>query len=392
MMMSSAHPERLSSFVYSSKPARVIFGSGMISRLGDELATACISRPLFLSSPQQLRRVDEIRTKAFKGGSACHFAGAVMHTPVEVTEQALSLALKNQVDGIVAIGGGSTIGLAKAVALRTDLPQLVVPTTYAGSEMTAILGETRDGIKSTRSDPRILPEVVLYDVDLTLTLPPEVAAASGVNAMAHAVEALYARERNPIISMIAQEAIRALARALPQIVSGGALAREPREDALYGAWLGGVCLGSVGMALHHKLCHVLGGLFNLPHAETHAILLPHAFAYNAAAAPAASSAVASALGVADASNGLYRLARRLGLPQSLRDIGMPGESLDKATDEVFRSPYWNPRPLERGPIRELIARAFDGASPSEDDALASGRPAGEAPANLAIYPIGQNHA
>jgi alcohol dehydrogenase class IV len=209
MMMSSAHPERPSSFVYSSKPARVIFGSGTISRLGDELATACISRPLFLSSPQQLRRVDEIRTKAFKGGSACHFAGAVMHTPVEVTEQALSLALKNQVDGIVAIGGGSTIGLAKAIALRTDLPQLVVPTTYAGSEMTAILGETRDGVKSTRSDPSILPEVVLYDVDLTLTLPPRVAAASGVNAMAHAVEALYARERNPIISMMAQEAIRA---------------------------------------------------------------------------------------------------------------------------------------------------------------------------------------
>ena len=202
-------------------------------------------------------------------------------------------------------------GLGKAIALRTDLPQIVLPTTYAGSEMTPILGETKDGVKTTQRTPKVLPEVVIYDVDLTLGLPPAIAATSGMNAMAHAVEALYAKDRNPVISLMAEEGIRSLARALPGIAEDPQ-DREARSDALYGAWLCGTCLGAVGMALHHKLCHVLGGAFDLPHAETHTIVLPHAVAYNASAAPDAMDRVARALGAETPHKACSTLAGRLG--------------------------------------------------------------------------------
>jgi alcohol dehydrogenase class IV len=269
------------------------------------------------------------------------------------------------VDGIVAVGGGSTTGLGKAIALRTDLPQVVVPTSYAGSEMTPILGETRDGLKTTQSSPKVLPETVIYDVDLTLTMPPSLSATSGLNAIAHAVEALYARDRNPIISLMAQEGIRSLAQALPRI-KNDAHDVAARADALYGAWLCGTCLGAVGMALHHKLCHTLGGTFNLPHAETHAVILPHAVAYNASAEPQAMAQIARALGAQDAAAGLFELAGALGVRRSLRDIGMPQDGIDRAADLATTNPYWNPRPVEREAIRGLIARAFAGTPPVDD--------------------------
>src|SRR6266705_2999338 len=217
-----------------------------------------------------------------------------MHTPVDVTKHALLRVRELDANGVVAIGGGSTTGLGKAIAWRTGLPQVVVPTSYAGSEMTPILGETQDGLKTTQSSPKVLPETVIYDVDLTMTMPPSLSATSGLNAIAHAVEALYARDRNPIISLMAQEGIKNLARALPKI-KDNADDIEARTEALYGAWLCGSCLGAVGMALHHKLCHTLGGTFNLPHAETHTVVLPHATAYNAEAAPEAMVRIARAL-------------------------------------------------------------------------------------------------
>jgi alcohol dehydrogenase class IV len=293
------------------------------------------------------------------------FAEAEMHTPVGVTERAMAYAKDLAVDGIVAVGGGSTTGLGKAIALRTDLPQIVVPTSYAGSEMTPILGETRDGLKTTQSSPKVLPETVIYDVDLTLTMPPLLSATSGLNAIAHAVEALYARDRNPIISLMAQEGIRSLAQALPRI-KNDAHDVEARTDALYGAWLCGTCLGAVGMALHHKLCHTLGGTFNLPHAETHAVILPHAVAYNASAEPEAMAQIARALGAKDAAAGLFELAGALGVRRSLRDIGMPQDGIDRAADLATTNPYWNPRPVEREAIRGLIARAFAGTPPVDD--------------------------
>jgi alcohol dehydrogenase class IV len=275
----------------------------------------------------------------------------------------MAVVSANGIDGTVAIGGGSTTGLGKAIALRTDLPQIVIPTTYAGSEMTNLLGETALGEKRTLRDPKIRPETVIYDVDLTLSLPPRLSVTSGLNAMAHAVEGLYARDGNPVLSLMAEEAIRALGAALP-IIAKSPRDRGARSDALYGAWLCGIVLGSSSVALHHKLCHVLGGTFDLPHADTHAVILPHAVAYNAVAVPDAIGRVAWALGVPSAATGLFDLGRNAGAPTALRDIGMPEDGLDRAADLAAADPYWNPRPIERAAIRALLADAWEGKRPA----------------------------
>jgi len=284
-------------FTYTALATRVVFGSGTLVRIAEELRALGCQRALVLSTPEQQ---DSAQAVASRLGELCAgtFTQAAMHTPVEISERAVKAVREMDADCTVAIGGGSTTGLGKAIALRTDLPQIVVPTTYAGSEATPILGETRDGRKTTQRSEKVLPEVILYDVDLTLTLPPGLSATSGINAIAHAVEALYTQDANPIISMMAERGIEALARALPPIMKNP-VDKSARSDALLGAWLCGMCLGAVGMALHHKLCHTLGGSFDLPHAETHAVILPHVAAFNTGAAPAALalSAIRSAVSV-----------------------------------------------------------------------------------------------
>ncbi len=285
-----------------------------------------------------------------------------------MTEEAVRRYKDLRADSVVAIGGGSTIGLGKAIALRTDALQLVIPTTYAGSEVTTILGETEKGMKTTQRTPRVLPEVVIYDLELTMSLPPRLSATSGFNAMAHAVEALYAKDANPVTSLMAEEGLRALAASLPRIIADPA-DREGRSEAQYGAWLCGTCLGTTTMSLHHKLCHVLGGTFDLPHADTHAIVLPHATAYNSLAAPEAMARVARALAAGDAATGLYDLAGNLGVPRGLKEIGMPPDGIDRAVDLALRDPYWNPRPLEAEGLRDLLRRAFLGEPPRPAQAL-----------------------
>jgi len=349
-------------FVYESLPTRVVFGSGAVARIGQEVERLGARRALVLSTPGRGEKLANEIASLLGDLSAGVHAGAVMHTPVDATQKALAVARERAADALVSVGGGSTTGLGKAIALRTDLPQIVLPTTYAGSEMTPILGETSGGAKATQRSPKVLPEVVIYDVDLTLGLPPAVSATSGMNAIAHAVEALYAKDRNPAISLMAEEGIAALARALPRI-SLEPRNREARFDALYGAWLCGTCLGSVGMALHHKLCHVLGGMFDLPHAETHTVLLPHAVAYNAPAAPNDMARIARALGEADAAGGLYVLAGRLGAKRSLRDLGMPAEGIERVVDATIAAPYWNPRPLDGKLLRDMLEAAWEGAPP-----------------------------
>jgi maleylacetate reductase len=349
-------------FVYSALPAKVVFGFGVLAQVADEVRGLGCSRAIVLSTPQQQDSAYALKAQLGALGVEV-FAGAAMHTPVEVTERALEVVRAIGADCTVALGGGSTIGLGKAIALRTDVPQIAVPTTYAGSEATPILGETRDGLKTTQRTLKVLPEVVIYDVDLTLTLPVSLSATSGVNAIAHAVEALYTREANPINSLIAEEGIRGLAQALPRIVDHPQ-DLEARSDALYGAWACGMCLGAVGMALHHKLCHILGGAFDLPHAETHTVILPHALAYNAAAAPEAMARVAGALGVADAPRGLYDLALALGAPTSLQALGMLEADLHRAAELACASPYWNPRAIEWPAIRVLLDDAFFGRPPA----------------------------
>jgi len=286
-----------------------------------------------------------------------------MHTPTVVTNEALELVAQFGVDGIIAIGGGSTTGLAKAIALRTDLPQIILPTTYAGSEMTPILGETQDGVKTTIRNTKVLPETVIYDIDLTLDLPVGLSGVSGMNAVAHAVEALYAPDANPIIDALGLQSIRSLVRALPTIRSDPGN-RQARADALYGAWLAGICLGSVGMALHHKLCHTLGGTFDLPHAETHAIVLPHALAFNAPAIPDVIEKLAATLDVKNVPIALYEVNRQIGAPLGLRDLGMPEDGINHAVDLALANPYKNPRALTREGLQQLLARAYKGDSPS----------------------------
>ena len=349
-------------FTYTANPARVVFGSGAMGHVSAEAERLGLKRVLVLSTPEQAGAADAIAERLGQL-AAGRFAGAVMHTPVEVTERAMDVVRADHIDGVVAIGGGSTIGLGKAIALRTDLPQIVIPTTYAGSEMTPILGETKDGAKTTQSDARILPEVVIYDVDLTLTLPASLSGTSGMNAIAHAVEALYARDHNPIISLMAVEGIAALAKALPRIATDPS-DKDARSGALYGAWLCGSCLGAVGMALHHKLCHVLGGSFNLPHAETHTVVLPHALAYNAPAIPEAMARLEAVLGP-DPALALYELAGAVGAPRGLRDLDMAEGAIDEAVTRAMANPYWNPRPLDAAPLRTVIARAWAGHSPEK---------------------------
>jgi maleylacetate reductase len=330
-------------FVYAALPTRVVFGRGKISEVAVEAQRLGMKRPLVITTKHQSDSGVSIIRSA--GGVA--FAGAAMHTPVDVTEAALAIVTAEGCDGTIALGGGSSTGLGKAIAFRTDLPQLVIPTSYAGSEMTNILGETADGAKTTKRDAKIQPETVIYDADLLDT---------GMNAIAHAVEGLYAVDGNPIVSLMAEEGIRALANALPMGKAG-------HDEALYGAWLCATVLGSVSMALHHKLCHVLGGSFNLPHAETHTVILPHATAYNAKGSPDAMIRVARALGCATAAGGLYDLAKNLGAPLTLKELGMPVDGLDKAADIAAANPYPNPIPIERDAIRNLLANAYSGQRP-----------------------------
>lgn len=349
-------------FTYDQLPGRVVFGTGALDRLADEVARLGAKRALLLSTPEQAGQAEEAARRLGKLAAGI-FPKAAMHVPIEIARAAREEARRLAADCAVAIGGGSTIGLGKAIALDSGLPILAVPTTYAGSEMTPIYGITENGLKRTGRDRHVLPRCVIYDPLLTLSLPARLSGVSGMNAIAHCAEALYAKDANPVISLMAEEGIRALAAGLPRIMQNPS-DLQGRSDALYGAWLAGTALGAVGMALHHKLCHTLGGSFNLPHAETHTIVLPHAVAYNAPAAPAAMERIARALGVDHAATGLYDLAVRLGAPVALRDIGLRQGDLDRAAEIATANPYDNPSPISRDGLRALLDDAFHGRRPA----------------------------
>lgn len=353
----------MKNFVYTSHAQRVLFGSGSLQSLGEEARGLGIEKALVLSTRPQ-RDQAEIAAGLLGAAAAGIFDAARMHVPVETVDAALARVRALNADGLVSIGGGSTVGLAKAIARETGLPILAVPTTYAGSEMTPIYGITEGGLKRTGRDPRVLPRSVIYDPDLTHELPVSISVTSGLNAIAHAAEGLYAQDANPIMNLMAQEGIRAVARGLPAI-RADAGDGAGRRQALYGAWLCGTVLGNVGMALHHKLCHTLGGSFDLPHAETHTVILPHAMAYNTPAAPEAMAAIQAALGRADtpAATGLFDLAAGLGAPTSLKELGMREEDLDRAADIALANPYWNPQPVEPQPLRQLLQNAYEGRRP-----------------------------
>ncbi len=347
-------------FVYEALPVRVVFRAGALEELPREIERLG-SRALVLATAGQSALAERV-AELLGSRTAGLFARARMHVPAETVSAACSEARRLSADCSVAVGGGSTTGLAKALALELGLPILAVATTYAGSEMTPIWGITRDGVKRTGRDVRVLPRTVLYDPLLTLSLPAALSGTSGLNAIAHCVEGLYSEAANPVIALLAEEGIRALAHALPKIVLDPANL-EARTEALYGAWLGGTVLGAAGMALHHKLCHILGGTFDLPHSPTHAVILPHVVAYNAASAPYAMRRIAAALGVEDPAAGLHTLAAAVGAPTALKQIGMPVEGIEAAVRRAIGEPYYNPAPLRAPALRRLLQDAFEGLAP-----------------------------
>jgi len=270
------------SFVQDGLPVRVVFGAGRREQLPAEVERLAIERALLITTPSQ-RATAEAMADDLGERAAGVFDRVVMHVPIEVAKEGRAEAARVGADGCIALGGGSAIGLAKAIALELGLPIIALPTTYSGSEMTAIQGLTEGGVKRTYRDPRMQPRTVIYDPELTVTLPPRVAGPSGMNALAHCVEAFYAENASPLLSLAAEEGIRALAQGLPRVVDQPT-DLEASARVLYGAWLAGVALGA-GIALHHKLCHTLGGSFDLPHAPTHALMLPYSAHYNRDAVP-----------------------------------------------------------------------------------------------------------
>ena len=345
-------------FTVESVQSRVVFGVGCIASLAAEFDLLGARRILVVTTRGRSALAE--RAKELLGHRvAAVFDGAAMHVPSAVAGAAREYAAEHRADSILAIGGGSSIGVAKAIALTTGLTIIAVPTTYSGSEMTPLWGMTENEEKRTGRDAKVQPRTVLYDPELTVGLPREFSAASGMNAMAHCIEALYAPDANPLTSWMAEEGIRSLGAALPAIV------RSPddldaRTRALYGAWLAGASLGAVQMGLHHKLCHTLGGSFGLPHAETHAVLLPYTAEYNSEAAHNEMTTAARALGGESAPAELFKLARQIGVPASLAEIGMRAADLERAADLAVQRPYPNPRPVTREGVLELLRKAFEG--------------------------------
>ncbi|MGW4826360.1 maleylacetate reductase and hydroxyquinol 1,2-dioxygenase domain-containing protein [Amycolatopsis japonica] len=336
---------------------RVLFGAGSIERLREEVETLGLRRVLVIGR-RHVQRVEE----QLGGLAVARFDGAVMHTPTEVTERALALVRARDIDSVVAVGGGSDIGLAKALAHRARLAQVVLPTTYAGSEMTPVLGETSEGVKRTFTAETLRPDTVIYDVDLSLGLPMPMTVVSAINAMAHAVEALYADNLDPLSETLAIRAIEQIANAVPAVAADPADSAA-RTDLLQAAWFAGVCLGSTRMGLHHQLCHVLGGSYGLPHAETHAVLLPHVLAYTSTAVPEVARRIARALGVRDAAAGMYDLVAGAGGPTSLREIGFCRQEIPRAASFAAARPYPHPRQPGEADIEKLFRDAWSGLRP-----------------------------
>jgi maleylacetate reductase len=356
-------PSSAQDFIFTSHPQRVVFGAGRLKQLASEIELLGANKALVLCTPEQRAQAEQV-ANLIGARAAGIFDQAVMHVPIESARAARAEAARLGADCAVAIGGGSTTGLGKAIALDSGLPIVAIPTTYAGSEMTPIYGITEAGLKKTGRDPCVLPRTVIYDPELTLTLPPGTSLTSGINAIAHAAEGLYADDANPIIRLMAEEGIAALGRALPIVSRPAGMAdMAARSDALYGAWLCGAVLGNVAMALHHKLCHTLGGSFDLPHAPTHTAVLPHALAYNAAHAPEAMQRIARALGGKSAAQAVYDLGRDNGAVMGLRELGLKESDLDKACALALQNRYPNPRELEAGAIRRLLQDAWEGVRP-----------------------------
>ena len=345
-------------FVYDALPGRVVFGVGSVEHLGEEVDRLGAGRVLAIAGK---RAIDGL-VERLGGRWAASFTDVQQHVPVEAAARAVAAASEAGADCLVAMGGGSATGMAKAVALERQVPIVAVPTTYAGSEVTPIYGLTGPEGKRTGRDPRVLPRTVVYDPALTTGLPAQVTGPSGMNALAHCVEALYAPGANPVTSLLAEEGARALHRGLPGAVADpGDLAA--RSDALLGAWLAGTALAAAGIGIHHQLCHLLGGAYRLPHAELHAVVLPHAVHFVAPAARPQLARLAGSLGVDDVAGGIWDLGRRLGTPASLAELGLAEAELDRAAEQAVARVVQTPRRAGVSELRALLEAAWQGGRP-----------------------------
>jgi maleylacetate reductase len=352
----------IEAFEAVSWPGRVVFGVGALGSVPKEVAALGLRRVLLLHGRSGQGAAAQVR--AALGEVVVGSVDEVrQHVPADLAADAATRARQLDADGVVTIGGGAATGLGKAVALETGVTVVAVPTTYAGSEMTPIYGITGDR-KRTGRDVRVLPRTVVYDPELTIGLSPSASAASGMNAMAQAVEARWASARDPVATLLAHEAIRVLAASLPRVVVHPD-DLDVRSDALYGAFLAGSSLARVQTGLHHRLCHAVGGRHDLPHAATHAVLLPHLTAFNAAADPGTGAAIARSLGADDPAEGLDRLNRTLGNPRTLAELGLPRSALEEVAEAVATSAAGvAPRSATPAELLALLRRAFDGEAPT----------------------------
>lgn len=350
-------------FVYEALPGRVVFGPGAgREKLAGEVERLGARRALLVATEHE-RDLAEDLAGPLGDRLAGIFTDVRPHVPVEVAEAAREAAREAEADCLLSIGGGSTTGTAKAVALDNPLPIVAIPTTYAGSEMTPIWGTTKEQRKTTGKSLDVLPAVVVYDPELTFSLPPSITGPSAMNAMAHCVEAFYAPGANPITSLVAEEGIRALTRGVPIAVEEPE-DLEGRSETLYGAYLAGAALAVTGAGIHHKICHVLGGALDLPHAETHTIVLPHAVAFNEPAMPEIAARIAEALGAAGAATGLYGLIEKIGAKTALKDIAMRKEQIEAVVPQILEAvPEDNPRPVDDEDLRGILEDAYAGRRP-----------------------------
>jgi maleylacetate reductase len=346
------------SFAYDALPGRVLFGVGAVGRLGEEVDRLGGRRVLAIAGK---RAVDGL-VERLGDRWAASFTEVQQHVPVEVAARAVAAAAAAGADCLVAMGGGSATGMAKAVALEHPAPILAVPTTYAGSEVTPIYGLTGPDGKRTGRDLRVLPRSVVYDPALTTGLPAEVTGPSGMNALAHCVEATYAPGANPVTSLLAEEGARLLQRGLPRAVADPA-DLAARTDALLGAFMAGSAMAVAGVGIHHQLCHLLGGAYRLPHAGLHAVVLPHVVRFVAPAARPQMARLAGALGVDDVAGGIWELGRRLGTPASLAELGLAEAELDRAAEQAVARVVQTPRRAGVTELRALLGAAWRGGRP-----------------------------
>jgi maleylacetate reductase len=355
-------------FAYDQLPSRIVFSAGALAQVGSEVERLGAARVMLVHDAMTQSAADEVGAQ-LGPRLALRWDEVAQHVPVELADRARAAASEGAIDAIVTIGGGSSTGLAKALALSHRVPIVAVPTTYAGSEQTTIYGLTGGQHKQTGKDPIVLPRVVVYDPELTLGLPGSVTGPSAFNALAHSVEALWAPGNNPITSALALEGVRAIHRSLPSVMADPGDV-DSRGDLLYGSALSGMALGATAAGLHHKLCHVLGGRFNLVHADAHSVVLPHALAFNAPALPDEMSRLADALGVPghDPAGALWDLAVASHVPTRLADLrGSEGplqrDQLAGAADAAAAEITVNPRPVTRDDLLGILERAYDGNRP-----------------------------